>query len=101
VAQALGEQLHRIGGAPYLHTCMESVPTAGSAGWWAQILLDKAYARRVATRFGQIGRSEELDAPLPARVRAEYAALLEAESKGWTDPAPLGKATTDLPEFPR
>jgi len=103
VAQSLGEQLHRIGGAPYLHTCMASVPTAGSAGWWAQILLDKAYARRViqaATRLGQIGRSEDMDAPLRARVRAEYAALLEAETKGWTDPTPLGKATGTLPEFP-
>ncbi|GAA2034480.1 hypothetical protein GCM10009839_38750 [Catenulispora yoronensis] len=33
-------------------------------------------------------------------MRAEYNSLLEVESKGWTDPAPLGKAVADLPEFP-
>ena len=103
VAQSLGEQLLRIGGAPYLHTCMSAVPAAASAGWYAQILLDKAYARRVlqsATRLAQIGRAEDLDAPLRARVRAEYVALIEADMRGWTDPAPLGAATGTLPEFP-
>jgi len=103
VAQALGGELQRIGGAPYLHTCMAAVPTTGSAGWWAQIVLEKAYARRVieaGTRLVQIGRSAEIDDPLRTRVRTEYAALVETEKRGWDQPAPLGAAAAKLPEFP-
>ena len=103
VARALGDDLRRIGGAIYLHTCIQSVPVAATAAWYAQIILDKAYARRVieaGCRLAQIGRSEEMDSPLRACVRAEYAALLEAETRGWTDPAPLTTGVTMLPEFP-
>jgi replicative DNA helicase len=40
-------QLTRIGGAPYLHTLMASVPTASNASHWAEIVAEKATLRGV------------------------------------------------------
>lgn len=39
--------LTRMGGAPYLHTCLEAVPAAAQAGWYARILLELAERRRL------------------------------------------------------
>jgi replicative DNA helicase len=72
-AAALDElgDLQRIGGAPYLHTLIASVPTAANVGWYARIVTDRAGLRRLieaGTRIVQIGY--ELD-----RDPAEAAAL--------------------------
>src|SRR6266496_409198 len=51
-------QLMRIGGAPYLHTLMSSVPTAANAGYYAQIVAERAVLRRLieaGTRIVQLG----------------------------------------------
>jgi replicative DNA helicase len=40
-------RLLRIGGAPYLHTLMASVPTSSNAAHWAKIVADKAALRGV------------------------------------------------------
>jgi len=48
----------RIGGAPYLHTLMSSVPTAASAGYYARIVAERAVLRRLVeagTRIVQLG----------------------------------------------
>jgi hypothetical protein len=105
LAHALGDDLRRVGGAPYLHTCFRNAPPdASGAAWFAQIVHDKAYARRLiasGTRIIQIAQeSDELDAPLRARIRAEYTTLLETERRGWSDPAPLGAGVPKPPEFP-
>lgn len=42
-------QLDQAGGAAYLHTLIASVPTVASAGYYAQIVADKAVLRRLAT----------------------------------------------------
>ncbi|MBI1758074.1 MAG: replicative DNA helicase [Actinobacteria bacterium] len=50
--------LMRIGGAPYLHTLMSSVPTAANAGYYAQIVAERAVLRRLieaGTRIVQLG----------------------------------------------
>lgn len=39
--------LHRCGGAVYLHTCMASVPTATNVGFWSDRIREKADLRRV------------------------------------------------------
>lgn len=39
--------LLRIGGAPYLHTLISTVPTATNAGHYAQIVVEKARLRRL------------------------------------------------------
>nr|WP_218909284.1 replicative DNA helicase [Nocardiopsis sinuspersici] len=48
----------RAGGALYLHTLTEAIPTAANAGYYAKIVSDRAVLRRlveVGTRIAQIG----------------------------------------------
>ena len=50
--------LSRVGGAPYLHTLMSSVPTAANAGYYARIVAEQAILRRLVeagTRIVQLG----------------------------------------------
>src|SRR4051812_3229130 len=50
--------LRRIGGAPYLHTLISTVPTAANAGFYAGIVAEKALLRRLVeagTRIVQYG----------------------------------------------
>jgi replicative DNA helicase len=51
-------QLLRVGGAPYLHTLISLVPTAANAGYYAQIVAERAVLRRLVTagtRIVQMG----------------------------------------------
>ncbi|CAM3496393.1 replicative DNA helicase [Occultella aeris] len=51
-------ELTRIGGAPYLHTLLSSVPTAANAGYYARIVRERAVLRRLVdagTRIVQLG----------------------------------------------
>ncbi|MGZ8177824.1 replicative DNA helicase [Williamsia sp. SKLECPSW1] len=51
-------ELRRVGGAPYLHTLISTVPTAANAGYYAQIVAEKAILRRLVeagTRIVQFG----------------------------------------------
>ena len=51
-------QLLRIGGSPYLHTLISSVPTAANAGFYAEIVAERATLRRLVeagTRIVQLG----------------------------------------------
>jgi replicative DNA helicase len=53
----LGE-IGRVGGAPYLHTLLSSVPTAANAGFYARIVQEQAVLRRLVeagTRIVQLG----------------------------------------------
>lgn len=60
VAAALADSgdLARIGGAPYLHTLIASVPTAANAAYYARIVSERAVLRRLVeagTRIVQLG----------------------------------------------
>jgi replicative DNA helicase len=60
VAAALSDSgdLGRIGGAPYLHTLIASVPTAANAAYYARIVSERAVLRRLVeagTRIVQLG----------------------------------------------
>ena len=51
-------ELARVGGAPYLHTLIAAVPTAANAGYYAQIVHERAILRRLVeagTRIVQLG----------------------------------------------
>ena len=51
-------EIGRMGGAPYLHTLIASVPTAANAGYYARIVRDRAVLRRLVqagTRITQMG----------------------------------------------
>ncbi|WP_018178867.1 replicative DNA helicase [Jongsikchunia kroppenstedtii] len=53
-------ELRRVGGAPYLHTLISTVPTAANAGYYAEIVAEKALLRRLVeagTRIVQYGYS--------------------------------------------
>ncbi len=50
--------LARVGGAPYLHTLISSVPTAANAGYYARIVRERAVLRRLVeagTKIVQLG----------------------------------------------
>lgn len=50
--------LRRVGGAPYVHTLISTVPTAANAGYYASIVAEKALLRRLVeagTRVVQYG----------------------------------------------
>ena len=68
-------ELTRIGGAPYLHTLIASVPTAANAGYYARIVRERAILRRLVeagTRIVQLGYTGDADADeLVDRAQAE------------------------------
>jgi replicative DNA helicase len=53
-------EIRRVGGAPYLHTLIATVPTAANASYYAEIVAEKATLRRLVeagTRIVQMGYS--------------------------------------------
>ena len=57
-ALANSGDLQRVGGVPYLHSLIESVPTAANAPYYARIVHERAVQRRlveVGTRIAQLG----------------------------------------------
>ena len=71
----------RMGGAPYLHTLIASVPTAANAGYYARIVRERAILRRlveVGTRIVQLGYTGDADADeLVDRAQAEVYGVTE------------------------
>ena len=74
-------ELTRIGGAPYLHTLIASVPTAANAGYYARIVRERAILRRLVeagTRIVQFGYAGDGDADeLVDRAQAEVYAVTD------------------------
>jgi replicative DNA helicase len=74
-------ELARIGGAPYLHTLIASVPTAANAGYYARIVRERAILRRLVeagTRIVQYGYAGDGDADeLVDRAQAEVYAVAD------------------------
>jgi replicative DNA helicase len=74
-------EIARVGGAPYLHTLISSVPTAANAGYYARIVKERAILRRLVeagTRIVQFGYAGDADADeLVDRAQAEVYAVTE------------------------
>ena len=74
-------ELSRIGGAPYLHTLIASVPTAANAGYYARIVRERAILRRLVeagTRIVQFGYAGDGDADeLVDRAQSEVYAITD------------------------
>src|SRR4051794_41832872 len=49
------DQLSKMGGAVYLHTLIQSTPTAANAGYYAQIVAEQAGLRRLVEGGGPGG----------------------------------------------
>ncbi len=74
-------EIARVGGAPYLHTLISSVPTAANAGYYARIVRERAILRRLVeagTRIVQFGYAGDADADeLVDRAQAEVYSVTE------------------------
>jgi replicative DNA helicase len=74
-------EIARVGGAPYLHTLIASVPTAANAGYYARIVRERAILRRLVeagTRIVQFGYAGDAEADdLVDRAQAEVFAITE------------------------
>ena len=83
VAAELGKrgELLRIGGAPYLHDLLQSVPLAANAGFYADIVREKAILRRLAdasVRIAQMSYAAEGEVDeIVDRAQAEVYAVTE------------------------
>lgn len=79
-------ELTRIGGAPYLHTLIASVPTAANANHYARIVRGHARRRRlveVGTRIVQLGYSGDGEADeLIGRAQDEANSLTDGQDTG-------------------
>ncbi|WP_197283521.1 replicative DNA helicase [Mycobacterium sp. Marseille-P9652] len=85
--------LRRIGGAPYLHTLISTVPTAANAGYYAGIVAEKALLRRLVeagTRVVQYGYAGAEGADVAEIVDRAQAEIYEvAERRMSEDFVPL------------
>lgn len=87
--------IERVGGASYLHTLVQSVPTAANAAYYAEIVVERYKLRRLieaGTRIVQMGYAAEgevADVVNAAQVEMQSAAQLGAggglERVQWVD----------------
>nr|WP_155821356.1 replicative DNA helicase [Gordonia hirsuta] len=70
-------ELRKVGGAPYLHTLIATVPTAANAGFYAEIVAEKALLRRLVqagtriVQYGYAGADGQDVAEVVDRAQAE------------------------------
>jgi replicative DNA helicase len=78
--------LRRIGGAPYLHTLISTVPTAANAGFYAGIVAEKALLRRLVeagtrvVQYGYAGAEGAEVAEVVDRAQAEIYDVVDRRS---------------------
>jgi replicative DNA helicase len=92
-------ELADVGGAPFLHTLVESVPTVANAGRYAHLVAETARRRRVIDLGIRLAHSDA-DPAVLAHLAGELADTTTGlEGRGWVPPIPFGPAG-DLPPFP-
>lgn len=78
--------LKRVGGAPYVHTLISTVPTAANAGYYADIVAEKALLRRLVeagtrvVQYGYAGAEGADVAEVVDRAQAEIYDVVERRS---------------------
>ena len=78
--------LRRIGGAPYLHTLISTVPTAANAGYYAGIVAEKSLLRRLVeagtrvVQYGYAGADGADVADIVDRAQAEIYDVTEGRN---------------------
>ncbi|MGY0060046.1 replicative DNA helicase [Streptomyces sp. LZ34] len=85
-------EIARVGGASYLHTLVQSVPTAANAEYYAEIVHERAVLRRLVeagTRITQMGYAADGDVDeIVNNAQAEIYAVTEQRTS--EDYLPLG-----------
>src|ERR1041384_395975 len=81
-------ELIRLGGAPYLHTLIATVPTAANAAYYAEIVAEKAILRRLVeagTRIVQLGYHGDQGAEVNDVVDRAQAAIYEVTERSTSE----------------
>nr|WP_258905347.1 replicative DNA helicase [Actinokineospora sp. UTMC 2448] len=81
-------ELRRVGGAPYLHTLIATVPTAANAGYYAEIVAEKAILRRLVeagTRIVQLGYQGAEGADVTEVVDRAQASIYEVTERSMSE----------------
>ncbi|MFP5019183.1 replicative DNA helicase [Pseudonocardia phyllosphaerae] len=81
-------ELVRLGGAPYLHTLIATVPTAANASYYAEIVGEKAILRRLVeagTRIVQLGYHGNDGGEVEEVVDRAQAAVYEVTERTTTE----------------
>ncbi len=81
-------ELRRIGGAPYLHTLIATVPTAANAGYYAEIVSEKSILRRLVeagTRIVQLGYAGAEGADINEVVDRAQSSIYEVTERRMTE----------------
>ncbi|EKX62211.1 replicative DNA helicase [Streptomyces ipomoeae] len=85
-------EITKVGGAPYLHSLVQTVPTAANAEYYAEIVHERAVLRRLVeagTRITQMGYAADDDVDeIVNRAQAEIFAVTEQRTT--EDYLPLG-----------
>lgn len=77
--------LERVGGPPYVHTCVTAIPTAANTGYYAEIVRDLALLRRVietGTGLVQLGFEARASPDQAASILDAAASRLQALTAG-------------------
>lgn len=95
--------LQRVGGAPYLHTLIATVPTAANAGYYAEEVKKVSYKRVIAQqgkRIIQLADSGSDGAELEEHIAKAYETCLKAADGPGADKArPVGDDDVLMNEF--
>ncbi|HVH23621.1 MAG TPA: replicative DNA helicase, partial [Pseudonocardia sp.] len=81
-------ELIRLGGAPYLHTLIATVPTAANAAYYAEIVAEKAILRRLVeagTRIVQLGYHGDQGAEVSEIVDRAQAAIYDVTERSTSE----------------
>jgi replicative DNA helicase len=81
-------EIRRVGGVPYLHTLIATVPTAANASYYAEIVAEKATLRRLVeagTRIVQLGYSGAEGADINEVVDRAQSAIYEVTERRTTE----------------
>ena len=93
-------ELADVGGAPFLHTLIQAVPTVANAAPYAQLVAEAAGRRRVIDLGIRLAHSDA-DPAVLAHLAGELAdtTTVARGEHGWTPPIPLGVGGA-VPAFP-
>jgi replicative DNA helicase len=92
------DELADVGGAPFLHTLVQAVPTVANAAHYAQLVVDTARRRRVIDLGIRLAHADA-DPEVLAHLGGELANTTRLDGRDWTPPIPFGVAG-NVPAFP-